>query len=165
MLTAAVLALTAAAHRPPQDPQCPQDRKPPKVVRAAIASGDHQVARSYAALGATSYIATFDKPLLVRVGGPGTRKGHPRHVVFTCEGCIFAPMEQHGFDDFTDRAKDENSGKDLPAAYDTKPARGIFGVHVALQVPVVAGTYRVRAEPVPNCGEKAVATWFTLTTR
>lgn len=164
MLAAALLALTAAAHRPSHDPQCPHEQKPPKLVRAVIVSGDRQLARSYAALGSTAYIATFDKPLLVRVSGRGTRKGHPRHVVFTCEGCIFAPLEQEAFDKFTDRAQDEN-GKDYPAAYDTRPARGIFGVHVALQMPVVAGTYRVRAEPVPNCGEKGVPVWLTLTTR
>ncbi len=160
MLVASSLALLAAAH----------PAKSLTPVRAVIVSGDRQTARSYVAVGAAVYEAQFAKPLVVRIAGPGTPKGHPRHVVFTCERCIFAPTEQNEFDGGDDsskgseHAKDEN-GKTIPSAYDAKPMDGLFGIYVLLQAPVVAGTYRVRAEPVPNDGERSVPTWFTLTTR
>ena len=136
----------------------------PHAVRAVIVSGDRQTVRSYVATGAPAYLAAFPKPLVVRIAGPGTPEGHPRHVFFSCEGCVFAPAEQHENYDLVDRAKDDN-GKDLPGAYDTRPMDGLFVLYVAVQSSAVAGTYRVRAYPVPNKGEKAVATWFTLTTR
>jgi len=139
-------------------------------VRAVVVSGNGQTARSYAAYGTTAYDAAFAKPLVVRIDGPGTPKGHPRHVVFTCEGCIFAGAEQHEFDGGDDpstgseHAKDDN-GHTIPSAYDTKPVKGRFGVYVVLQAPVPAGTYRVLVQPVANAGERSVPTWFTLVTR
>jgi hypothetical protein len=163
VLVASSLALVAAAHGAPHAKQ-PHAAKPLTRVRAVIVSGDRQTARSYVAPGTAAYQAQFAKPLVVRIAGPGTPKGHPRHVVFTCERCVFAVAEQHDFADSMDRAKDDN-GKDIPDAYDTRVDHGMAGIYVLLQAPVVAGTYRVRADPVPNAGEKAVPTWFTLTTR
>jgi hypothetical protein len=159
VLAAALLALAAAApHHPPHA------AKALRPVRAVIVSGNGQTARSYVAQAAKAYDAPFAAPLVVRIEGPTAPKGHPRHVVFTCVRCVFAPVEQKQFDDGTDHAKRED-GTTIPSAYDTKPVKGLFGVYVLLEAPVVAGTYRVRAEPVANKGEKAVATWFTLTTR
>lgn len=163
VLVASSLALLAATHAAPRAKQ-PHPARSLAPVRAVIVSGDRQTAHSYVAPGTAAYQAEFAKPLVVRIAGPGTPKGHPRHVVFTCEHCIFAIAEQHDFADSTDRAKDEN-GKDIPGAYDTRVDHGMAGIYVLLQAPVVAGTYRVRADPVPNAGEKGVATWFTLTTR
>lgn len=159
MLAAALLTLAAAPHHPPT-----QAAKPARLVRAVVVSGNGQTARSYVALASKAYQARFAKPLVVRIAGPGTPEKHPRHVVFTCLGCVFAPIEQKQFDDGTDHAKHED-GTTIPSAYDTKPVKGLFGIYVLLEAPVVGGTYRVRAEPVANEGEKAVATWFTLTTR
>jgi hypothetical protein len=157
-------ALAVALHAPAGAARAPARAKKPAVpVRAVIVSGDRQTARSYVATAAKAYDAEFRKPLVVRIEGPTPPKGHPRHVVFTCEKCVFAPVEQHQFDDGTDHAKDDD-GKTIPSAYDTKPVKGHFGVYVLLEAPVVAGTYRVRAEPVANKGEKSVTTWFTLTT-
>ena len=139
-------------------------------MRAVIVSGDGQTAGSFVAYGAAAYDAKFAKPLVVRIEGPGTPKGHPRHVVFTCERCVFAGAEQHEFDGGTDpnigsaHAKDED-GKTIPSAYDSKPVKGRFGIYVVLEASVPAGRYRVRAEPVANKGEKSVPTWFTLTTQ
>jgi hypothetical protein len=167
VLVASSLALVAAAHT--AHATQPHATRPPAAralatVRAVIASGDRQTARSFVAPGTAAYLAQFGKPLVVRIAGPGTPEGHPRHVVFTCERCVFAVAEQHDFADLMDRAKDDN-GKDIPGAYDTRVDKGVAGIFVLLQAPVVAGTYRVRADPVPNDGERAVPTWFTLATR
>jgi hypothetical protein len=174
VLVASSLALVAAAHPAAHAKQAHAKQahaaKPLTPVRAVIVSGDRQTARSYVAVGEAAYQAQFAKPLVVRIAGPGTPAGHPRHVEFTCERCVFAPTEQNQFDGGDDasqgsaHAKDEN-GKTIPSAYDAKPMNGLFGIYVLLQAPVVAGTYRVRVDPVPNKGERAVSTWFTLTTR
>jgi hypothetical protein len=175
-LALSVLALAGAGHAAPvQKPhasphaahgaRAAPSTKPLKVVRAIVVSGDRQAARAYAASADRAYQTEFPKPVVVTVAGPAVPKEHPRHVVFTCvtKSCVFAGAEQHEFNDYTNRAKDDD-GKDVDNAYDARINAGRAGAHLVLQTPVPAGTYVVRALPVANRGERAVPTWFTLRT-
>ncbi|HEY0394956.1 MAG TPA: hypothetical protein VGD01_10735 [Candidatus Elarobacter sp.] len=161
-LAVSVLALAGAADAAPA-PHA--QRQPLKVVRAIVVSGDRQSAHAYAAPAASAYQSEIPKPVVVRVDGPAVPKQHPRHVVFTCvsKDCVFAPAEQYEFNDYTSRAKDDND-KEVANAYDARMEAGRAGAHFILQGPVPVARYTIRALPVANRGERAVPTFFTLTT-
>ncbi len=155
---AASAALLAAAPASAAHPA-----KAPAAVRARLVSGGEQSARAYVATAATAYEAEFPHPIVVKVDGPPVAAGHPRHVVFTCmtPGCIFAPTEQHEFDDYTKHAADQNN-KDIPNAYDARVHDGRAGAYLTVQARAPAGTYTIRILPVANRGERAFPTFFTL---
>ena len=166
VVAVSALALVAARPQPHASPHAEHARTaPPRVVRAVVVSGDRQQARAYAAPAAATYQTEFPKPVVVSVDGPAVPKKHPRHVVFTCvtKDCVFAAVEQHELDDYTNRAKDDND-KDVSNAYDARVNNGRAGAHLIVQARVPAGTYTIRALPVANRGERAVPTWFTLRT-
>ncbi len=133
-------------------------------MRAVAVSGDGQRERAFVSNGSATYETQFPQPLLVRVEGPAMPPSHPRHVVFTCisKGCAFPGTEQRDLYDYLNRVKDTND-KPVENAYDTREHGGRAGLYVAVRTRVPAGTYTIRAMPVANRGERAVATVFTLT--
>jgi hypothetical protein len=150
---AAALALTAAA--PPA--QAVRVKPAPlAVVRAVAESGSGQTARASAASSMPKYVATYPKPLIVRVQGPEPKKGS-RIVIFSCaeHGCQFVGADQPDFDHVDH----------VGPVYKVTVVDGKATLGVALAGDSPTASYTVTALPRAHDGERAVSATFTLRMR
>ncbi len=130
---------------------------PRRTVRVIPVAGSGQRARAFADVGSPRFATEFSNMLVVRFV-PKPAAGDDRHVKFRCvtDRCAFGAADQPDL---------KLVDHPLPAVYDiTVAPDGTASVRVTLMTSAAAGRYTVRAEPVPNEGERAVDASFTLTT-
>jgi hypothetical protein len=159
----AASALTLAATANAAQPATRAAAAPVRIVQATIVSGNGQSAHAYVANGKRLYEAEFPAALVVRIPSQPPRKG-AFHVIFTCvsRGCTFAPTDQPDKGLYLDRVK--NGDVESDNAYDVKVYKGVAALRVTIDSPTLR-TVVVRADPVVQNGERAVAASFSLTVR